>query len=348
MKKTINVLVVDDCKVTTQLLCTILNEEPDINVIACAKDGAAAVALTKELKPDLITMDIFMPNMDGVEATRAIMEQFPTPIIIISSHGNSNESEEAFNALQAGALSIIEKPQEIRSTGFSIIRRQLLNTVRALSEVRVMRRRTATPVKAQVSSFADRPRTIQLIALGSSTGGPEALHCILSALPADFPVPIVITQHITQGFLPGLINWLQKKTKLTVEMAQDHQKLYPGHVYFAIDNKHLHVKKSITPLAVFDNSEPIDHFKPSVNAMFTSIAKNYPGAAIGGLLTGMGQDGANGLLQMKEARCYTFAQSQATSIVYGMPGVAAAIKATDQLIDLENISQILAKLIQGR
>lgn len=347
MKNPIKVIVADDCKVTTQLLCAILNGEPDIEVIACVADGHAALNLTKKLKPDLVTMDIFMPIMDGVEATRAIMEQCPTPIIIISSHANESQTEFSFNALQAGALSVIEKPQRVLDVGFDKIKRQIINSVRALSEVKVVSRRPQIPLKSDIPSCISNRSGIELIALGSSTGGPEALNCILSALPARFPVPIVITQHITDGFLPGLVHWLKNSTELIIEIATNYQKLLPGHVYFADDNTHLTIKNGINPIAILDSSDPIAHFRPSINVLFSSIAKNYPQTAVGGLLTGMGKDGADGLLQMKEAGCVTFAQSEKTSVVYGMPAMALSTNATDLSIDLEKISKFLTTLVSN-
>ncbi|KTD46525.1 chemotaxis response regulator protein-glutamate methylesterase CheB [Legionella quinlivanii] len=345
MKKPIRVLIVDDCKVTTQLLYAILSNETDIEVVGCAQNGQMAIKLVKELKPDLITMDIYMPVMDGVEATRAIMQQCPTPIIIISSHANERQTELTFSALQAGALSIIEKPERVLHDGFDKLQKHIVNSVRALSEVKVVSRRSPLPAESQIKSTGATVSAIKIIALGSSTGGPEALNYIISALPASFPVPLVITQHITEGFLPGLVHWLQHKTSLVLEIAENNQKLLPGHVYFAPDNHHLLIKREVIPIAVLESSPPIGHFRPSITPLFSSLAKNYPESAIGGLLTGMGGDGAPGLLEMRQAGCITFAQSKETSVVFGMPAVALSIKATDLSIDLEKIPEFLTKLL---
>jgi two-component system chemotaxis response regulator CheB len=344
--KTINVIIVDDSKVSTKLLHAILEAEPDINILACATDGEAAVKLTKKLKPDLITMDIFMPKMNGVEATRAIMKECPTPILVISSHANDQESEFVFNALKAGAMSIIEKPKGVLDPDFIKTKRHILNSIRTLADVHVMQRHyTIIPQKLKPMSISPQPTSAKICALGASTGGPAALQLILSALPAHFSIPIVVTQHITKGFLPGLLNWLQGSCKLKLTIAKDRQPLLPGNVYFADDNTHLTIKKSNAPMALLDNAPPIDQFRPSINALFASIAKSYPGAAIGGLLTGMGQDGAQGLLEMKEAGCTTFTQSENTCVVYGMPAVAVALHATNCSLDLGNIPQFLTTLI---
>ncbi|KTD09421.1 chemotaxis-specific protein-glutamate methyltransferase CheB [Legionella jamestowniensis] len=346
MKKTIKVLIVDDSKVTTQLLRTVLEEEPNIEVVGCAGDGVEAVRLTKQLRPDLVTMDIFMPNMDGVEATRKIMQHCPTPIIILSSYVSDNESKIVFNALQAGALSIIEKPKRIQGEGFSKIRRQLINSIKTLANVHVVPRKLRQELKPTVIQVTKTAAIYNILALGTSTGGPTALGSILSALPENFPLPVVVVQHIADGFLSGLVSWLQQKSKLVMEIAQDNQTLLPGHVYFAGDGAHLVITKGDrTPVATLEGSAPIDYFKPSITVLFSSLAKNYPGTAIGGLLTGMGRDGAEGLLLMKQANCLTFTQSEATSVVYGMPAAAVSLNATEQILDLEKIPQFLATII---
>ncbi|STX49959.1 fused chemotaxis regulator; protein-glutamat [Legionella busanensis] len=342
MNKPIKVLIADDSKVSTQLLVSILEETSDIQVIATAKDGIEAIQLTKQLRPDLITMDIFMPNMDGIEATRTIMADCPTPIIIISSQYNKNMAESSFNALEAGALSIIEKPSP-SSNDFAEAKRFILNSIRALAGVPVVTRKRTLPLDS-VSAVPKIEQTFKILALGSSTGGPAALNCILQGLPADFNIPIVITQHITKGFLEGLISWLQYQTSLKLEVAKHNQMLKPGHVYFAPDNFHLTITKGLEPIAILKDSIPINHFKPSANVLFTSVAESYPKEAIGGILTGMGRDGAIGLLLMKKAGCYTFAQSKSTSVVFGMPGAAVEMQAINKIIDLEQISKFLAKI----
>lgn len=339
---TINVLIADDSKVVLQLLQSILTAEEDINVIACAENGVQAIELVKRFKPDLITMDVMMPKMDGVEATKIIMEECPTPIIIISSHADQTHSDVTFNALQAGALSVIEKPSIMSDEGYSKIKRQIINEVRTLSSVHVTRRQVK---KSQLKvNLPAKPANYKLLALGASTGGPSALKFILSTLPANFPIPIVITQHISDGFLPGLITWLQHSAELSLHIAEANQKLCPGNVYFAPDHKHLMIHKGEGPIAVLDDSSPVDFFKPSATMLFSSIAKSYPRMAIGGLLTGMGRDGAEGLLKMRAAGCATFAQSEVSSVVFGMPGAAASMNAVESLIDLEKIPHYLANL----
>ncbi len=235
MKKMINVLIVDDSKTCTASLYTILNVDPNIQVIACAEDGLQAVTLTKKLKPDIVTMDIFMPKMDGVEATRVIMEECPTPILVISAPPANVESNRIFDALEAGALSIIEKPNGVEKD-FDKISQQILNAVRTLANVHVYQREKSKQIP-KISKCAVNKLGAKILALGSSTGGPEALRRIISALPVNFSIPIVITQHITKGFLPGLIYWLKSVSKLNIQIANDNQKLLPGSVYSGLKFK---------------------------------------------------------------------------------------------------------------
>lgn len=351
MKEKIKILIAEDSPVIAALLKSMIHETDDMHVIAIAKNGAEAVEFTKQYKPNLITMDIQMPIKNGFEATKEIMADCPTPIVVISSHANSASLNTTFNALQSGALTVIEKPSDILSAGFSVQKNTILNTLRALSEVRVIRRRFGNlpdvdlPVeKKKITSLND----LKIVALGSSTGGPEALYFILSQIPDNFSLPIVIVQHITDGFLPGLITWLQRKSALPIEMiAENNQPLLPGHVYFAPDGMHLGIKKGeATPIAFFERSDPIDYFRPSVSYLFSSIAESYPKQALAGLLTGMGRDGASGLLKMKESGSHTFIQSESSCVVFGMPGVAKRIGAECDIIDLMKIPEYIKKIIK--
>lgn len=347
--KKINILICDDSAVIRQLLNTVLKEAEDINVIGYARDGIEAVQMTQKLKPDLITMDIEMPGIDGFEATKKIMSEFPTPIIVISSHVNTKEMNTTFNALTAGALTVIEKPHDILSAGFLEQKRNLFNLIRALSQVHVIRRRADFMKKSIVELKKEKQllvkNEVKIMAFGASTGGPAALHYILSRLPKFSSVPIVIVQHITDNFLPGLVNWLQMMSSLKIEIVQkNRQPLLPGTVYFAPDGFHLTIKKDVTPIAVLENSPAIEYFKPSVTRLFSSIAESYPGLAVAGLLTGMGRDGAVGLLQMKQSGCHTFVQNQESSVVFGMPSAAKNIQAECDTIDLTEIPEYINQI----
>lgn len=349
MTKKINVLIAEDSKVVTQLLRAIMLETDDINVIACASNGREAIKLTKQYKPDLITMDIEMPELDGLAAIKEIMSICPTPIVVITSHANSNTMNTAFNALRAGALTVIEKPHDVLSVGFQKQKRSLLTTLRALSEVHVIRRRFHdAPVIPLVSSFEKdiNVKNAQIVALGVSTGGPEALYYILSQLPETFPLPIVIVQHIVDGFLPGLVNWLQRKSALKLHIIKENnQPLLAGNIYFAPDDYHLVIHKgSSGPVSFLEKSPAIDFFRPSITRLFSSLSESYPAQSIAGLLTGMGKDGASGLLKLKESGSHTFIQDESSCVVFGMPGAAKKINAECAIVELAKISEHLKQI----
>ena len=340
---TLKVLIAEDSLVVATLLKNMLEEDENIQVVGVAKTGSKAVEMTLRLKPDIITMDIEMPELNGFEATKQIMAQCPTPIVVISGNVNNAALNTTFNALNAGALTVIEKPHDVLNAGFESQKRSLLTTIRALSEVRVIRRRRATKLTSprnKLEQFSSKK--LELLALGLSTGGPEVLYFILSQLPAAFPVPIVIVQHISKGFLPGLVKWLSHKCVLKIEIiSEGNQILRPGTVYFADDDQHLIIKKGDLPIAQLEDSPAIEHFKPSVGRLFTSIASAYPASAMAGLLTGMGRDGAEGLLAMKQAGCQTFIQDEESCVVFGMPGQAKTLNAHCEELDLINIPSFL-------
>ncbi len=343
MNNKIRILIAEDSKVITELLHAILSAEPDFDIVACVGNGQEAVEQTKKLKPDLITMDIKMPVMDGLEATRIIMSEFPTPIVVISGHANKNEVNTTFDALNAGALTLIEKPKDILSAGFETDKRILLNTLRALSSVHVIRRKKIQAKPAIEKFVYPRPtNTARIAALGLSTGGPEVLNYILSNLNATISAPMVVVQHITNGFLPGLVSWLSSKSTLPLHIAENKQLLQKGHVYFAPNDRHLTIKQGLSgPVAVLEDSDAFAGFKPSVTKLFLSIAETYPNKAIAGLLTGMGCDGADGLLAIKKAGSYTFIQDKESSIVFGMPGSAQLLQAECDTIQLNAIPTFL-------
>lgn len=346
--KPIRILFVDDSNVIIQILYSIFEDDPCFEIIGVARNGLEAIEKTNELKPDVITMDIEMDTMNGIEATRKIMSETPTPIVVLSSHTNQNEANNAFEAINYGALTVIQKPANILDKGFDVEKRKLVKLVKAMSEIKVIRRRVAftsqqKPVlRKRIHTI---PSNIKILALGASTGGPEAITSILQNMGTQLKIPIVIVLHISEGFLPGYIKWLQKEVPFPIHIANQFEKLEPGHIYFAPDNKHLLVKNKDTHAEAFLSIKDRTHtFIPSITVLFESLAKSFPKQVVAGLLTGMGRDGANGLLSLKQEECLTFIQSEKSSIIYGMPGQAKKMDAAQMEIDLEDIGPFFARI----
>ncbi len=346
----IRVLVVDDSPTIRLLFTEILNSEPDITVVGSAADGEQAVQRAAALKPDLITMDIRMPRVDGLEATRRIMAQCPTPIVIVSAGLDTDDLSSSFNALQAGALDVIEKPNGSDPRDFEGIRRRLVTAVRLMAGVKVVRRRA--PKAAPTGGLAGRgvPAAaparragFKMVAVGASTGGPMALHTLLAGLPRDFPTPVVVVQHMSAGFLPGFVTWLRLDCALPINIAVDGQAAHPGQVYFAPDDHHLILGgRGVLRLT---EAPPVSHVRPSATVLFESVARLYGREALGVLLTGMGDDGAAGLKAIHERGGLTLAQDEATSVVYGMPRVAVELGAVDHILPLPGLASSLVEWV---
>ena len=342
--KPVRVLVVDDSQTARMLLVRTLEAHDGIRVVGQAKDGAEAVALTRDLKPDLITMDVRMPTMDGLQATEQIMAQFPTPIVIVSSSVDAPDLQITFKALAAGALDIIEKPRIADVAGFDTIRRLLVDSVRTMSEVRVVRRRMSPASSAPVPELDVKP--YHLIAIGASTGGPQLLCAILGRLDPKLPVPVVVVQHMAMGFTEGFARWLDQETGLDVKIAADGEPLLPGTVYVAPDQQHLRVTPRFR--VALGGDDPVGGFRPSVDALFESVAGSVGGGGIGLLLTGMGSDGAAGMARIRSAGGYTIAQDSASCVVAGMPDAARDLGAVTRTLTPDVIPSFLTALTERR
>lgn len=347
----IKLLVVDDSPVVRELLESVFSKDPDIQVMDAVASGHEAIAAIEKNRPDVITMDINMPGMDGIETTRHIMNTAPIPIVILTS-SNIEESVTAFRAVEAGALVVLAKPVGPGHADYQKELLRLRQTVKLMSEIKLVTRKgdsrrvianTSVDNDVATCGAAEHDRPINVIAMGASTGGPQALHTILTALPADLPVPIVIVQHIASGFLPGLVEWLSRSCSLSVRIAQHGELLQPGHVYFACDNWQMAVRQG--GIVQLETGAPEFSHRPSVTWLLRSVARTYGPSAIGVLLTGMGRDGADGLKDMKEARAFTIAQDERTSTIYGMPAEAVKLGAASCVLPLEGIAEkILGKL----
>jgi two-component system chemotaxis response regulator CheB len=344
----IRILIVEDTLVARELLVSILQSVPGLQVVGTARNGVEGVRLAKRLKPDVITMDIHMPEMDGFEATRQIMAETPRPVVMISASLNKDERHLTFNALQAGALSVLEKPTiDDPPEVYDYLATQL----KLMAEVKVVRRWSDTKPRIRKPEPIPEPPTfkrngkskIQLVAIASSTGGPGVLGTILKSLPADFPVPILIVQHITAGFAEGLATWLNQQTPLEVRLARHADELETGQVLIAPDNYHMRVNSM--GLISLDKGAPEHGLRPAANRLFDSVARVYGATAIGVILTGMGSDGAEGLRTLRETGAHTIAQDQATSVVFGMPAVAIELGAAEQVLPTNKIAGSIMALL---
>ena len=311
------VLVVDDSALARDIITMILSEDPGIDVIGQAENGQVAVHLVETLRPDLVTMDIMMPVMDGLAAIQEIMAYRPTPILVVTS---SSEAEVAYKAISNGALEVMQKPDMTAGPaeweGFAR-RVKVLSQVKVITHVRG--RGTATtqvlPFLGPTAARAGSQGSI--LAIGASTGGPAALAKLLGGLPPDLNVGVVIVQHIADGFVPGLVSWLSTVTLLTVKPAEDGERIQAGTVYIAPTGSHTAVTGG-GRLSLID-SPPVDSQRPAVDVLFESVEKQYGRRAIAVLLTGMGRDGARGLKRIRDAGGKTIAQDEASCVVYGMP-----------------------------
>jgi two-component system chemotaxis response regulator CheB len=342
----INVLIVDDSEVVQEFLAYLLSSDPDIRVVGVASSGYEAIELVKAKRPDIITMDIHMPGMDGYETTRTIMETVPTPIVIVSGSGKTKEVADTFKSLEAGALAIVLRPPGFEHPQFAASCKELIQTVKLMSEVKVVRlfprsrKGQIRPVRF-VQTFENDLKRIQVIAIGASTGGPMALQTILSGLPGDLPVPVLIVQHIAKGFVKGFHGWLSATSGIKLRIAEDGEPISAGIGYIAPDNFHMGVSRGSK--IDLSNQPPENGLKPSVSYLFRSVAQSFGPNALGVLLTGMGKDGADELKAMKDKGAFTIVQNEESSVVFGMPGEALRIGAADQALSPERIAEILAK-----
>ena len=344
-QKPIRVLLVDDSPLALVVLQRMLATSSEIEVVGTATNGREALELIPSLQPALICTDYHMPEMNGLELTRQVMARFPRPILVISSAVGQADTERVFALLEAGAVDVFPKPRGGPEAG-ALAAEQLIKKMKIVAGVWVWGRpskeataRTAPSLPRPTPVPVREARPPQIIAIGASTGGPPALQTILSALPAHFPLPILCVQHISAGFLPGLVNWLAAHCKVKVQIALSGETPRPGHVYFPPENTHLGVDGKGRLLA---STEPaVGGHRPSVTATFRSVAAYYGDAGMGVLLTGMGRDGGEGMLSLAQAGAPTIAQDEATCVVFGMPRDAIERGAARTVLPLGDIARAL-------
>lgn len=347
MMPPIRVLVVDDSMVARQVLGRILSSDPDLAVIGEAADGATAIRMAVTKKPDIIVMDIIMPVMNGFEATRTIMENSPVPIIIISAIEDPDEVSIIFQTMQAGALACMKKPSGPGSPTFDRDARELIQTVKSMAGIRVVRRQTLVP--AGIVPGSKRPPVAgidlsrrKIVAIGVSIGGPAVLKEILSRVPKNFPLPIVIVQHIAGGFYEGFTDWLASASGYPVRLGTDRSPLLPGIAYIAPEG----YQTGIDPLMRlrFLGTEPENGLRPSVAALFRSLAENWGKSTIAILLTGMGSDGARELRLLRDQGALTIVQDKESAVVYGMAGEAVRLGAAEYVLSPQGIADLLRQI----
>jgi two-component system chemotaxis response regulator CheB len=350
----VRVLLAEDSPTARQHLTQIINEMPGLKVIGEARDGAEALELVPRLKPDVISMDIRMPGIDGLEATRRIMAQCPTPIVVVSGL-LEEEIDLSFQALQAGALAVVPKPPSRDKPSFSFQQRQLVNTLTAMAAVRVIRRWDRSPglngsipyfESNQAISLSDNRQTPEILAIGASAGGPGALNSFFSHLPVTLPIPVVVVQHMPDEFLPGLSRWLGDSTALPVRVGAENVVLKPGTIYISPGNVHLTVARVGESLVTkFVRESGAYRYQPSVDVLFHSVAKVCGSKGIGLILTGMGDDGADGMLAIRNAGGRTFAQDRDSSTVFGMPAAAVEHGGVEEVLPLTKLPGAILKLL---
>lgn len=336
----IKVLLADDSAVVRVVLRDIFSVTGDITVVGEAGDGKEAIALTEQLKPDLIVMDITMPVMDGIAAIEEIMAKFPTPILVLSATMDDREVNHAFTAIKKGALDVMEKPLFTGQNYGGSFEARIIEKARILAKVKVIRRWPARTARVEIKTGYKRGGR-NILAIGASTGGPKAVMSIVKGLPADFQATVFIVQHIASGFARGFAQWLDRDCTIKVRLAADGQTYGKGEVYVAPNDCHMVVNGGKIRLL---DSEPVNCCRPSIDVFFDSVAEEEGSGVVGVLLTGMGKDGASGLLHIRDKGGFTMVQDEKSCTVFGMPKAAISLNAVDEILPLPSIPDAITNI----
>lgn len=335
----IKVLLVDDSQLALTVITRGLAHAPDIQVVGTASNGFEALTQIPKLRPDIICTDYFMPQMDGLELTKKVMLTSPMPILVMSGRLDPKSSREVFRLLEAGALDCIKKPSE---NGNDPLMHALIEKIRILSKVYFLRGLRKQGSTAQYVVDAIRAGKHKFVIIGASTGGPIVLVDILSTLPASFPAPIVCIQHISPGFLQPFVDWLKSRCKMKVQLLHSEEHLQPGCIYLPKEGFHFEMKSS--SIAKLTCKEPFHGHRPSVTVGMKSVAECVGQEAVGILLTGMGVDGAEGMVSLTRKKALTIAQNEESCIVFGMPKEAIVLGGATLILNPKEISELLLRL----
>ncbi len=353
MSTPVRVMLVEDSLVVRQLLAHIVSRDPRLALVAAVDSGEEALREIHRVQPDVISMDIRLPGIDGLETTRRIMAERPTPIVVVADAIEDSSLKISMNALRAGALSVVEKPVGTGHRAYEAIADQICTQLRIMSQVPVIRRRPIGAERlARTEPGRDEARAAPIpatqapsvLAVAASTGGPPAFAKLLGALPADFPLPVLLVQHMGAAFMEGFADWLNGVVPLTVVIAREGVRPQAGQVYVAPGDRHL----TLGPgglLALVDEP-PVGGQRPSATLLFRSVARVAGPRGLGVLLTGMGEDGAAGLLDMHVAGAATIAEHESSAVVYGMPAAAVRLKAAGTVLPLDLIAPRVLRATQ--
>lgn len=349
----IKVLLVDDSPVAVTMLKRMLSLSTDIKVVGAAGNGREALNLIPQVNPDVICTDLHMPVMDGLDLTREVMSRCPLPMLLVSISGRE-DSLRAFKVLDAGAVDIFPKPMADSPLDHERSARELIRKIRILSGVHVFRRSRPDSdsgggmleLKELDPKFQMPTSRIKILVIGASTGGPQALHVILSQMPRNFPLPVVCIQHIAEGFLGGLVTWLSTQCQAKARIAASGEAPMPGVVYFPQEGSHLRIGGD--GRFIHSTERPFDGHRPSITITMESLVRYYGNGVLSILLTGMGRDGAMGMRAVAQAGGVTIAQDEASSIVFGMPKQAIELNAARYVLPLENIGRFIVSLVNDQ
>ncbi|MDP1672412.1 MAG: chemotaxis response regulator protein-glutamate methylesterase [Burkholderiales bacterium] len=336
----IKVVIVDDSALIRSLLAGIINRQPDMMAVGAAPDPIAAREMIRTLNPDVLTLDVEMPRMDGIDFLEKLMRLRPMPVVMVSTMTQQG-AEVTLRALELGAVDFVAKPKLDVSSGMEASAREIVEKVRlaATARVRKLSATSAVGKSAPVLALGARAGTEKLIIIGASTGGTEAIKEVLLPMPPDAP-GIVITQHMPAGFTKSFAQRLDGLCRISVKEAVDGERILPGHAYIAPGDHHLLVRKSgANYVTALSNEAPVNRHRPSVEVLFKSVAQCVGANAIGIMLTGMGKDGAKAMLEMKRAGAFNIAQDEDSCVVFGMPKEAIAAGGVDEVLPLGKISR---------